>query len=241
MKKKNVRPTLKSSSGGKKAKSKTHQEVLELGKILVKDLQLDQSDILGRWMAHHVAELLGSVQGNKKNPDKDHNEKIENTITRLWAKRSLFQNRINPLAELKPIIEVLHTLDPSKNGWILHDDGFRRTYDIFRRLMIFLVLWKSNLSEPKQKIDAAQRTTKFQSSEERQLISAFHLWFGEQKVLRSDFKSSAGRKNKAEDVELADIGDRLITEAQGVLESLKKTLKEKAESKAKSNSVRKSK
>jgi hypothetical protein len=183
-------------------------------------------------MAHHVAELLGSVQGNKKNPDQGHIEKIENTITRLWAKRSSFHNRVNPLAELKPVIEVLHTLDPGKNGWLLQDDGLRRTYDIFRRLVIFLILWKSNLSEPKRKVDAARRTTKFQSSEERQLISAFNLWFSEQKVMNISFKGAAEGKNKAEDLELAEIGYRLIAEAQGVLESLKKNLKEKAEGKS---------
>jgi len=42
------------------APSKTTKDILELGKVLVSELKLEDSrDTLAKWLAHHVAELDG--------------------------------------------------------------------------------------------------------------------------------------------------------------------------------------
>lgn len=56
---KRSRAKQKSSSSGQMAASKTFKDVLELGEHLVKELNLQpRGDTLGRWLGHHVAELM---------------------------------------------------------------------------------------------------------------------------------------------------------------------------------------
>lgn len=46
-----------------KEELKRSSDVLELGKLLVKALDLDETvDTLGRWMAHHIAELMQAAE-----------------------------------------------------------------------------------------------------------------------------------------------------------------------------------
>ena len=59
-------------------------DVLELGKILVRELKLDPGvDTLGRWMAHHIAELIRAAD---EADDVEERRDREN-----WASRSQAQ------------------------------------------------------------------------------------------------------------------------------------------------------
>src|SRR5688572_5692390 len=132
----------RSSSSGRPARLKTPADVLALGQLIVDQLKLDPGvDTLGRWMAHHIAELLTAVDAapSDKLRRERQNEAVQ-VILKLWAHRSTYENRINPLLELKPIVQVIRTLHPDSNPWVRRSDGTRCVYDVFRRLMICLLL-----------------------------------------------------------------------------------------------------
>jgi hypothetical protein len=62
-KKQSAKPSTASSSAAATAPSKPARDVLALGRHLVAELQLEQSvDTLGRWLAHHVAELIARAE-----------------------------------------------------------------------------------------------------------------------------------------------------------------------------------
>ena len=53
----------KSSSSEEMGPSKTPKDVLEHGRQLVRELDLEDGvDTLGRWMAHHLAELMSIAE-----------------------------------------------------------------------------------------------------------------------------------------------------------------------------------
>ena len=62
-KKRKSRDSTGSSSSEKTESSKPPKDVLGLGQHLVRELGFDdQRDTLGRWMAHHVAELINDAK-----------------------------------------------------------------------------------------------------------------------------------------------------------------------------------
>lgn len=98
------------------------------GRLLVKELNIDPGvDTLGRWMAHHIAELLSAVE-NAPNATlkQERSKEAFEAINNLWAHRSKHEKRINPLFDLKPIVQVMGTLDPARNVYVLRNEGTLR-------------------------------------------------------------------------------------------------------------------
>ena len=118
----NGKPLSNSSSSGQTDQLKLPKDVLELGKVIVKDLGLDPGvDTLGRWMAHHLAELMADAEQSTDPEQRRTKEKeAAEAIIKLWQHRHSYDNRINPFQELKPILQVLRSLDPNRNVWIAH-------------------------------------------------------------------------------------------------------------------------
>jgi hypothetical protein len=89
-----------------------YSEVIALGKRIVIELGLPEtSDTLGRWMAHHVAEMIEDVQ---------HFEGAERTIKeaacaeiilKIWQRRWEWSGE-RPLEDFEPIFRTLESLDP---------------------------------------------------------------------------------------------------------------------------------
>ena len=75
----------------------TQQRVIDLGKVLVKELGFEPSyDTLSKWLAHYIAELitnLESEEGDKKIQSQQH---CFETILTLWQHRSSFANGNRP-------------------------------------------------------------------------------------------------------------------------------------------------
>lgn len=81
--------------------SKRYTAIIELGKKLVDELELNDSvDTLGRWMAHYIAELLYDAEHN---PDEivraTKHAELRDSIWAFWVNRyelpmaiSLFRN-----------------------------------------------------------------------------------------------------------------------------------------------------
>lgn len=66
------------------------------------------NDTLGRWLSHHVAELMNAVDG-AKSPDEKAQKLIEATdlILRIWLRRNALPGEANPLARFREAITVL--------------------------------------------------------------------------------------------------------------------------------------
>jgi len=87
-----------------------------LGRKLTKELGLDESvDTLGRWMAHHIAELIRNAEKSsaKERPAKD--KACFDAILKLWEKRHLLPGGTRPFEGIEPVIRAIESLDPESD------------------------------------------------------------------------------------------------------------------------------
>lgn len=90
--------------------------VLELGKLLVKEFDLEKSvDTLSRWMAHYVAEKIKYAESigdgvKKKNAQKE----CFSLILDLWKHRWQYKSDRQPLRNFNHLFDILENLDPEK-------------------------------------------------------------------------------------------------------------------------------
>ena len=93
--------------------SEIQKRIINLGKALVKELDLDPGvDTLARWMAHYIAEqmeIAENATGDDKIEAKQH---CLETILKLWKYRSSLPNRQRPFESFEPIFRALARLDP---------------------------------------------------------------------------------------------------------------------------------
>lgn len=87
--------------------------VLQLGQELAD--ALDPSDIVGRWMSHHLAELISRC---RQDPG---NEQLAATtravVLQLWEHKSGASLKGEPYAYLRPVLRAIQRLDPSPEPW----------------------------------------------------------------------------------------------------------------------------
>ena len=90
------------------------KDVLDLGRALVEELGLDHSvDTLSRWMAHHIAELIESVETATAEDRKAKTDECATAILNLWEHRHLLPNGKRPFGDMQPILRALASLDPT--------------------------------------------------------------------------------------------------------------------------------
>lgn len=104
-------------------KSENQEKVINLGKLLVKQLNLDNSvDTLGRWMAHYLAikisEAENAVGGEKAILEKE----CFDTILKLWSHRWKINGNSNPIKNFEPIFEFLSKLNPYREASFYYND-----------------------------------------------------------------------------------------------------------------------
>jgi hypothetical protein len=82
------------------ALSKVPKDVLGLGRHLVRELGLEDGvDTLGRWMAHHLAELIDKTENAATAKDRQKASKAATeTILKIWERRALLPETAYPLA-----------------------------------------------------------------------------------------------------------------------------------------------
>ncbi|KHS82122.1 hypothetical protein RC81_00545 [Pectobacterium brasiliense] len=87
---------------------------MQLGKKLVEELELNNSvDTLGRWMAHHIAELIYDAENTKNETMRIAKQlEIRDSVWAFWAKRYELSFGNKPFKELEPILRALESLDP---------------------------------------------------------------------------------------------------------------------------------
>lgn len=89
--------------------------MLELGKLLA--AELEQTDTLGRWIAHYLAERLTSLE-QKAGPERPTAEaEVADLILRLWSLRRQLPGSRLPLAEVDEVEAAIARLTPGRRPW----------------------------------------------------------------------------------------------------------------------------
>lgn len=93
--------------------SKPRRELLELGDALVVQLNLEQSnDILGRWMAHHLARLLQEAKiatGEEKDALE---QRCFDAVLAVWKHRNCLPQGLRPFEPAERLLDIVAALDP---------------------------------------------------------------------------------------------------------------------------------
>ena len=102
-----------SSSRGPTAESLRSDEVLGLGRKIVTELGLDDSnDTLARWMAHYIAELIQLVETAPPEEQPTRKSECATAILELWEHRRQFPDGRRPFEDFDAVLRVLESLDP---------------------------------------------------------------------------------------------------------------------------------
>lgn len=98
-------------------KSKHYKDILALGRLLVIELGLEQSvDTLGRWMAHHISELI--VEADKTGSDKpDVEDRCREAVLALWKHIRFFPKGQHPIENIEPLLATIQALDPENQAY----------------------------------------------------------------------------------------------------------------------------
>jgi hypothetical protein len=95
------------------AKSEIQKEIIQLGKLLVKQLDLEDSvDTLGRWMAHYLAEKIKTAENAKGKLKGSAQEECFHLILELWKHRWEVNREHRPLKDFDRLLELLQKIDP---------------------------------------------------------------------------------------------------------------------------------
>jgi len=95
---------------------KRQNQIINLGKLLVKELGLENGvDTLSRWMSHYVAEKISLVERLPEGKEKENTLKeCFDAILKLWENRWELPQGKRPLEKFEPILNVLNRINPEK-------------------------------------------------------------------------------------------------------------------------------
>lgn len=187
----------------------------------------DSCDTLGKWMSHHLAEMMDRVEReeNAEKKEKYQQQTVE-LILKIWEHRSSLNGHAYPLARFKGIIDSLSILSPEANVWernrlgryeSLAADSFSMVVDLYRTLhFIEFVSLKS--------VRNKQAPPSVFSDEEQKIYDFLSAW-AEQEL---DFRSLEGSSSdKAEFENAADSVCNFIDKLCGKLNELKSEISDK--------------
>lgn len=207
---------------------------MELGKHLVSELGFeDSNDTLGRWMAHHVAELIAAAKEAKHKAQRALAEECAvKTILKLWEHRTTLPGQAYPLAQFQEILELLSKLTPAANPWYKQARGERQqlSLDLFNDMTHLTNLLLSLDAKPPHFISA--RTSKlladFLSPEEGNVYIALRRLM----TIKTSARQPGGSASSGDEEGTPAIRElrRTITRAQKHLDSLLRVLDDQANS-----------
>jgi hypothetical protein len=190
-----------SSSSEEKGPLKLPRDVLELGRHLVRELGFDdQRDTLGRWMAHHLAELINKAENGVTGTERGRARKnATETILKIWEHRASLPGNAHPLAPYKELLKVLDRLRPDANPfrYFGHHAETKREqlaadlFDSLSRLIISLLLMKAPDREESARVDDA--VLEALSKTEQRVLTALQQW----SELFAPASKSPGRTRKS--------------------------------------------
>lgn len=109
------------SSSARDADSSSLQSLLDLGEALVRELDLEQSnDVLGRWMAHHLASLITAAREASPQRKVECEERCRAAILEVWRHRNCLPEGRRPFEPLERVVDTLAALDPDAKRPFYH-------------------------------------------------------------------------------------------------------------------------
>lgn len=145
--------------------SKPPKDVLGLGRHLVRELGFeDGADTLGRWMAHHLAELINEAENGVTAAERLRACKsAREAILKIWEHRTSRPGKAYPLAPYKEVLKVLDLLRPDDNPFryfgppaeTRREQLAAELFDGLSRLIIALLLMKVPSGRRSAKVGAA--------------------------------------------------------------------------------------
>lgn len=152
---------------------------MALGDRLVHEFGLqDSTDTAGRWMAHHLAELLNQSRTQEGVKQKQAEKAAADLILRLWSRRDALPGAAYPLKALAKPLSVLRLLGDASSPFSARysrteEALLAEAFDGLRKLVAHgVLLFSARLDE--QPEDSV--TTPFLVDEERQALEALNLW-----------------------------------------------------------------
>ncbi|MBO9410756.1 MULTISPECIES: hypothetical protein [unclassified Ruegeria] len=98
--------------------SEQSKKIIELGKRIVQELDLDQScDTLGRWMAHHLAQLITKAEQGPEDGTSAAQQECRAAIFELWEHILSVPTATRPFRDLEPVVETIRALDPDERTY----------------------------------------------------------------------------------------------------------------------------
>lgn len=95
--------------------------MLDLGAALVRELDLEQSnDVLGRWMAHHLASLITAAREAPLDRRAECEERCRAAILDIWRHRNCLPEGRRPFEPLERVVDTLAALDPDAKRPFYH-------------------------------------------------------------------------------------------------------------------------
>lgn len=160
------------------------KDILALGQHLVDELGFsDGGNTLGRWMAHHVAELMIRVKNSSSDTEREaaHTHMVE-TILKIWEHRSSLPGKAYPLKSYENVLLVLDRLRPDSNpfprlAYYLGTEQDRYAailFDNFSRLVIALLLMNVESSDRDLDVDSSVKASL--SEPEQYLVASLQEW-----------------------------------------------------------------
>lgn len=89
--------------------------MLELGKLLA--AELEQTDTLGRWIAHYLAERMTSLEQKVGSERGTAEAEVADLTLRLWSLRRQLPGDRLPLAEVDEVEAAIERLTPGRRPW----------------------------------------------------------------------------------------------------------------------------
>ena len=95
--------------------SEQYKKIIELGKGIVQELELNESrDTLGRWMAHHLAQLIAEAEQGPEDDASTVQQECRAAIFELREHILSIPTANRPFRDLEPVIETIRALNPEE-------------------------------------------------------------------------------------------------------------------------------
>lgn len=214
--------------------SKPPKDVLGLGRHLERELGFEeQRNTLGRWMAHHLAELIDRAENGATESERlEARNNATETILKIWEKREVLPGKAFPLTPYKDVLTTLELLLPDRNPWSRRSNEKREQlaailFEGIARLSFGILFLKSPpISEDSSAGDNVAYGAL--SETEQRLVETLLKWF---EILAStDERSGRVRKAKRvgrpKKVNVNKAVLRLIDEIMTTLAELRRDLEE---------------
>ena len=210
--------------------------MLELGRYLVHELEFDHAgNTLGRWMAHHLAELIHAAENAETPEDRLRAQaQATETILKIWEYRTALPGRAYPLAPYQDILQVLNRLRPGDNpfSYFGHDIQARREqraailFDRLTRLIIALLLMRMPANVEAGTEEGQSVAVDALSEMEQHILRSLQDW--SQLFVSSNNKARRPRKSKKDgevnQVNLAEVAVEFIDDIAALLMELRSDL-----------------